>query len=62
MFVYCPNCNKECEIDKLNVTETVTVRGEKIEVDVEYIKCNECNIEFENSNSDSKPVEPYPTL
>ena len=54
---YCPNCNKECDIEKLNVTETVTVRGEKIDVGVEYFKCNGCGIEFEDMNSDVKPVE-----
>ena len=45
---YCPNCNKECDIEKINTSEIFQVRGDEIEVEVEYYKCNECNIEFDH--------------
>ena len=54
---YCPNCNKECDIEKINTSEIFKVRGDEIEVEVEYYKCNECDIEFEDIDSEIKPIE-----
>jgi len=45
----CPNCEKETELEVVRIKEIVEVRGEPIEVDVEYTKCVECGEEFENT-------------
>jgi len=45
----CPNCEKETELELVSELETVDVRGEAIEVEVEYFHCTECGVEFENT-------------
>lgn len=45
----CPNCEKETEINVVHEREVVEVRGEAIEVDAEYMRCNECGESFENT-------------
>lgn len=45
----CPSCEKETDILKINGKETIAVRNEEIEVDVEYFKCTECEEEFEST-------------
>lgn len=45
----CPNCEKETEIEHVRTKEVVEVRGKPIEVDAEFFKCTECEVEFENT-------------
>ncbi len=45
----CPSCEKETDVIKVNGKETIAVRNEAIEVDVEYYKCTECEEDFENT-------------
>ena len=45
----CPNCEKETELELVRTKEVVEVRGEPIEVDVEFFKCTECGADFENT-------------
>ena len=52
----CAICENISEINIVKQKETVEVRGEKIEVEVEYLKCSNCREEFENSKIDSDPV------
>lgn len=45
----CPNCEQETNIEPIRARETVEVRGEPIEIDAEYVTCNECGVDFENT-------------
>ena len=45
----CPNCEKESDVLEIKTKESITVRNEKIEVDVEFFRCEECKAEFENT-------------
>lgn len=45
----CPNCEKETDLEFVRTKETIDVRGEPIQVDVEYAHCNECGVDFENT-------------
>ena len=53
----CPNCEKERDLELVHTTEDVEVRGEHIEVDVEYYKCLSCGEEFEDPHSDDDPLD-----
>lgn len=53
----CPNCEKERDLELIRTTEDVEVRGEHIEVDVEYYKCLSCGEEFEDPHSDDDPLD-----
>lgn len=45
----CPNCEKETKVKEIKEKEFIEIRNEKIEVGVEYFKCSECKVEFENT-------------
>jgi putative zinc finger/helix-turn-helix YgiT family protein len=45
----CPNCEKESDVLEIKTKESIAVRNEKVEVDVEFFRCKECGIEFENT-------------
>lgn len=47
----CPGCEKESKITIVKRLEGVDVRGETIEVEVQYYQCLECGVEFENTRS-----------
>jgi len=49
MIRICPYCEKETECRRIKARDTVTVRGETVEVDVEYFECRECRGQFENT-------------
>jgi len=53
----CPNCEKITDLENFKIKETLRVRGEPINVDVEYNKCSECNKEFEEPRSKNDPLE-----
>jgi len=53
----CPNCEKEIEIELVHKTEEIKVRGEPIEVEVEFYKCLVCEEEFEDPRSDHDPLD-----
>lgn len=55
----CPHCEKETDLQRLRATETVAVRGTSIEVDVEYLKCETCGAEFENTRESSSLAQAY---
>lgn len=48
----CPACEKETELNFISREENIVVRGENIPVHVEYLKCLECESEFNDPNSD----------
>jgi len=48
---FCPNCEKETELDFIKAMEEVIVRSEAIPVNVEYYKCKECGSEFPDPKS-----------
>jgi putative zinc finger/helix-turn-helix YgiT family protein len=47
----CPTCEKETELAFISHVEDIPVRGEDIPVHVEYLKCVECDTEFDDPNS-----------
>ena len=53
----CPNCEKMAELELIRTKEEYIIKGESIEIDVEYFKCQECGQEFDNPNSDFDPLE-----
>ncbi len=54
---FCPNCEKESPLLMIRKAEDIKVRGEIINVEVEYYKCQDCGEEFENSKSAIDPYE-----
>lgn len=57
MIGICPTCEKNTELTFISQTEEITVRGENIPVHVEYLKCAECDSEFNDPNSTYDMVE-----
>ena len=55
----CPNCEKETDVLEVKTKDSITVRNEAIEVDVEYFKCSECKEEFENTRDFDALEEAY---
>ena len=53
----CPNCEKRTDIQHIRTNEEIKVKGEGINVPVEYYKCTECGAEFEDPNSLHDPLE-----
>jgi len=53
----CPNCEKETDLELLRTLEVVKVRGEQIEVAMEYYKCLACHEEFEDPHSEADPLD-----
>ena len=53
----CPNCEGMRELELIKKVEEIVVRGEPIIVEVEYLKCTVCGIEFNNPESTKDPLE-----
>lgn len=53
----CPNCEGITDINLIKTRETFNVRGELLEIDVEYNRCLECGKEFDDPRSKSDPLE-----
>ncbi len=53
----CPNCEKITEVEFVRTTEPFKVRGEEVNVDVEYYKCLECGGEFTPPHSGADPLD-----
>lgn len=53
----CPNCEKETNLELIRTTENIEVRGEQIEVEMEYYRCLDCGEEFEDPRSDHDPLD-----
>ncbi len=51
MKAVCPNCEKETKVVRIQTKERVEIRGEPIDVEIEYSKCTECGEEFENTRN-----------
>ena len=54
---YCPNCEKEGDIEVVRKEEEFNIRGELIPVMVEYYHCNECGEDFESGAQEYDPIE-----
>ncbi len=52
----CPNCEKLTNIQYIKTAEEITVKGERINVPVEYYKCLECGSEFNDPKSNHDPL------
>jgi len=53
----CPVCEKIVGLKHVKEKETFNIRGENIEIDVDYFKCLECDGEFEDPKSENDPIE-----
>ena len=53
----CPVCEKIVGLEHVNKKEIFNIRGENIEIDVDYFKCLECDGEFEDPKSENDPIE-----
>jgi transposase-like protein len=47
----CPCCEKETDIQLIKNEQTISVRGEDIEVVEQYFKCTACGETFENTRA-----------
>jgi putative zinc finger/helix-turn-helix YgiT family protein len=48
----CPYCEKVTDLRLVNSVEVIEIRGEKININVEYFVCNTCNQEFDDPKSE----------
>ena len=53
----CLNCEKETNTQYIKTKEPFKVRGEEIELEVEYLKCLECGNEFRPPKSTVDPID-----
>lgn len=53
----CLNCEKETNTEFIKTTEPFNIRGEVIELEVEYLKCLECGNEFRPPKSKADPLD-----
>lgn len=53
----CLNCEKETKTEFIKTKEEFKVRGEAIELEVEYFKCLECGNEFRPPKSTVDPID-----
>ena len=56
---YCPNCESEQELERVQRRETVSVRGEKIQVQATYWRCRACGEEFEGPDGQDEVAQAY---
>ncbi len=54
---FCPNCEKEIEIRFIRCKEEFEIRGETINVEVEYYQCEECGEDFEIPRPGYDPLD-----
>ncbi|MFH1931122.1 MAG: type II TA system antitoxin MqsA family protein [Pseudomonadota bacterium] len=52
----CPNCEKITDVQHIKTDEEITVKGERINVPVEYYKCLECGADFDDPKSKHDPL------
>ncbi len=53
----CLNCEKETNTELIKTKETFKIRGEEIEMEVEYFKCLECGKEFTLPGATVDPLD-----
>jgi len=53
----CPNCEEERELDLVRRKEDIEVRGETIQIPVEYFRCLTCGDEFDDPGSKDDPLD-----
>lgn len=53
----CPNCEKITDLELIRRKEDIEVRGDHIEIEVEYFRCLDCGNEFEDPRSNNRPLE-----
>lgn len=52
----CPYCERQTDLEFIKSHEVIVVRGEEINVPVEYFKCSECGHDFEDPQSKHDPL------
>ncbi len=53
---FCPGCEKESDLKRIDTVESIEVRGEPIDVAVEYYKCLSCGEEFDDPLTETGSV------
>jgi putative zinc finger/helix-turn-helix YgiT family protein len=54
---YCPACGAVTEWESVRRNEVFEVKGERIEVPVEYLRCVNCKAEYEDVNRQNDPYD-----
>lgn len=53
---FCPSCEKESELTRIQRVENINVKGEIIPVEVDFFVCAECGEEFDNPDPAYDPL------
>lgn len=53
----CPNCEEARDVEFIKKNEAINIKGESIEIAVEYFKCKTCGEEFEDPRSEKDPLD-----
>lgn len=53
----CPNCEQETRLEVVRKDEEIIVRGEPVQIQVEFLKCTECGTEFRDPGSPDDPLD-----
>lgn len=59
LVAFCPKCKSRATLTSVRTKETVDVRGEAIDVEVEFLKCANCNEEFSNFDGPDETSEAF---
>jgi hypothetical protein len=59
MIKLCPDCKKECEHSLIDQPVTIEFRGEKYDTREEFLKCLECDREFDSFGLFDPLIEIY---
>jgi putative zinc finger/helix-turn-helix YgiT family protein len=54
---YCPNCEKEIELQFIEKVEEINIRGEIIPIKMEYYHCEKCGADFEIPRANYDPLD-----
>jgi len=57
MKAFCPNCERESRLHRVRKSIDLNVRGENIQVDANFLHCEECETDFEDPSEDEDPLE-----
>lgn len=53
---FCPSCEKESELTRIQRPENLNIKGETIPVEMDYFICAECGEEFDNPDPAYDPL------
>lgn len=57
MIAFCPNCERESRLHRVRKSVDINVRGENIQVEADFLHCEDCETDFEDPGEDEDPLE-----